>query len=291
MSTVLDNLQGGFPIALNFGKANALADATNILGLQQGNGFIVPVGYKFHPLVMTAKSNGALTELVVNGGFETAGAGGADVFGTWTESAGNGAIAAETGAGNFRGGSKSAKLTTGADTAVSINQDITVIVGYTYTLSYWVKGDGTVNKSAYAIYDNSNSENIVAKTAIAAATASFQNIVVSFTAPTGCTSVKITLHGAATEGAICYLDDVSVYPTAIPTHTAVFKVAADGVAPSEGLSTWFDDITRENEDTAPFGYYPISAGVEVTIHMVNTANYVPATADIDVVLLGLLVHE
>ena len=292
MSTVLDNLHGGFPVALNFGKANAAANTTNTLGLQQGNGFRVPEGYVFHPLVMTAKSNGALTELVTNGGFETAGTGGADVFGTWTEAAGNGAIASEAGAGNFHGGSKSAKLTTGADGLVKVSQDIVTIPGYTYAFTYWVKGDGATNKVRHRIVDKTHAEDILPiASAVYTPTATWQQISVSFTAPTGCVSTTIVLAGAAAEGAICYLDDVSVYPTAIPTHTAVFKVASDGVAPSEGLTTWFDDITRVNEDSAPYGYYPITAGKEITIHMVNTAYYVPVTADIDVVLLGVLVHE
>lgn len=290
MSRALDFFGPYFPVTLPFSMANPAAGATNVLKLPGTNGFIVPEDYVFHPILMTAKSNGALTELIVNGGFETAGEGGADVFGTWVESAGNGAIAVETGAGNFHGGAKSAKLTTGADKAVSVNQAFAVIEGYTYALSYWVKGDGATNKSAYAIYDNTGSDDIVAKTAITTATNTWQNIVVSFTAPADCEEVLVTLHGADTEAAVAYFDDVSVYPTSIPTATAVFKVAADGTAPSEGLSTFFDDVIRENEDDAKVGFYPIAAGSEVTIQMITTADYVPVTADVDVVLLGVLVH-
>jgi len=293
MSRVLDRFfDGYFPISLNFSKANAAASSTNVLGLAQGNGFIVPDGYVFHPLVITAKSNGALTELVTNGGFETAGGGGVDVFGTWTETAGNGAIASEAGAGNFHGGAKSCKLTTGADGLVKVSQDITTIPGYTYAFTYWVKGDGAVHKVRHQIVDKTHSEDILPiASAVYTPTATFQQITVSFTAPAACVSTTIVIAGSATEGAICYVDDVSVYPTAIPTHTAVFKIAADGTAPSEGLTTWMDDITRENEDAAPYGYYPIADGVEVTVQMITTANYVPVTADIDVVLLGVLVHE
>lgn len=291
MSTVLDNLHNGFPVALVFSKANAAASAANVLTFPQGNGFIVPEGYNFHPLLITAKSNGALTELVVNGGFETAGGGGDDVFGTWTEAKGNGTIAVETGAGNFHGGEKSAKLTTGADTAISIYQAIVTIPGYTYTLSYWVKGDGSTNKSAYAVYDVTNSADIKVKTAITTATNTWQNITVSFTAPSGCVSTKITLHGAASAGAVAYFDDVSVYPTHIPTATAVFKVAVDGVAQTRGLQTTFDDITRKNEGSKAFDYCEVAGGSEVTIHMVTTADYVPTTADVDVTLFGVLVHE
>ena len=109
MSRALDFFGPYFPVTLQFSKANPAASATNVLGLPQGNGFIVPEDYVFYPILMTAKSNGALTELIANGGFETAGEGGADVFGTWVESAGNGAIAVETGAGNFHGGCRTGK--------------------------------------------------------------------------------------------------------------------------------------------------------------------------------------
>lgn len=292
MSNVLDNLHSGFPVTLQFSMANPAAGSTNVLGLAQGNGFVVPAGYKLHPLAITAKSNGALTELITNGGFETAGGGGADVFGTLVEAAGNGAIASEAGAGNFHGGAKSAKLTTGADGLVKVSQDITTVALYTYTFTYWVKGDGATNKVRHQIIDKTHSTDILPiASAVYTPTATWQQITVSFQAPTGCVSTTIVIAGAAAAGAICYVDDVSVYPTTIPTHTAVFKVASDGTAQSEGLTTWFDDITRENEDAAQFGYYPISAGAEVTVQMITTANYVPVTADVDVVLLGVLVHE
>lgn len=290
MSRALDFFGPYFPVTLPFSMANPAASATNVLKLPQGNGFIVPEDYVFHPILMTAKSNGALTELIVNGGFETAGEGGADVFGTWTESAGNGAIAAETGAGNFHGGAKSAKLTTGADTAVSINQTFTTIPGYIYYFEFWVKGDGITNKCKFAIYDNSNSEDIVAATAITTATATWQKIGMWFPTGEGTEEVMLTIHGAATEGAICYIDDVTVTVASTDVPTAVFKVAADGTAPSEGLSTFFDDVIRENEDDAAFGFYPIAGGSEVTIQMITTANYVPVTADVDVTLFGVLVH-
>ena len=153
-----------------------------------------------------------------------------------------------------------------------------------------MKGGGQEKTGAQQIDDNTGAADIKAKTAITTATNTWQNIVVSFTAPADCVEVLVTLHGAATEAAVAYFDDVSVYPTSIPTATAVFKVAADGTAPSEGLSTFFDDVIRENEDDAKVGFYPIAAGSEVTIQMVTTADYVPVTADVDVVLLGVLVH-
>lgn len=291
MSRALEFFGPCFPVTLPFSKANPAAGATNVLTLPQGNGFIVPEDYAFHPIMMTAKSNGALTEMIVNGGFETAGGGEADVFGTWTEAAGNGAIASEAGAGNFHGGAKSAKLTTGADTLVKISQTFVSIPGYHYTFSYWVKGDGAVHKVRHQIVDNTGEADILPiAAAVYTPTATWQNIVVSFEAPVDCIEVDMIIAGDAVAGSICYIDDVSVYPSQIHVPTAIFKIAADGTAPSEGLSTFFDDITRENEDDAPVGFYPIAAGSEVTVQMITTANYVPVTADVDVVLIGVLKH-
>ncbi len=103
--------------------------------------------------MLSAKTVSATIEKIANGGFETAGEGDPDFFASWTESAGTGAIAAETGEGNFHGGATAAKLTTGEDGAVSLSQDIDVIEGYSYELTFWVKGDGEVNKAMYTITD------------------------------------------------------------------------------------------------------------------------------------------
>ena len=291
MSQALEFFGPYFPVTLPFSMANPAAGATNVLKLAQGNGFIVPRDYVFHPLLLTAKSNGALTEMMVNGGFETAGGGTPDIFGTWVEAAGNGAIAQEAGAGNFHGGAKSCKLTTGADGLVKVTQTFVSIPGYHYNFSYWVKGDGAVHKVRHQIVDNTHSADILPlAAAVYTPTAQFQNIIVSFEAPAACLEIAMVIAGDAIEGSICYVDDVSVYPSQIHVPTAVFKIATDGTAPSEGLSTFMDDIVRENEDDAHVGFYPIAAGSEVTIQMITTANYVPVTADVDVVLLGVLKH-
>src|SRR3972149_3921648 len=57
-------------------------------------------------------ADNAVNEHLANGGFETAGAGGADVWGSWTETAGDGALANETTL--VHGGADAAKSTAGA---------------------------------------------------------------------------------------------------------------------------------------------------------------------------------
>lgn len=291
MSRNLDFMPDGlFPVTLVFSKANPGAGADNVLTLPQGNGFVVPPDYNFHPLGLSVKTNAALTELIANGGFETAGEGDPDFFASWTETAGNGAIAVEAGAGNFHGGAKSCKLTTGADGAVSMAEDITVIPGYVYSLTFWVKGDGVVNKSQYSIVDKTNTADIVAAKDVPTASAAYYQVTESFTAPEDCVTVTINLLGCATEGSIVYLDDVSVTTVECLEPTAVYNLLADGVVVAQP-QTWTDDITRKNYDDAHVDGPSIGSGAEITVGMTTTANYVPVTGDVDAVVLGVLKHN
>lgn len=78
-------------------------------------------------------------------------------------------------------------LTVGA--AQSIAGTYTVVAATTYTFSIWVKL-GTATALKYAIYDVSNSGDIVAATSYSATT-SWARYAITFTTPAGCTSVSI----------------------------------------------------------------------------------------------------
>ena len=106
---------------------------------------------------------------MTNGSFETAGAGGADVFANWTETASDGAIADE--GSLVKKGSHACKLTAGASVNTRIGNTgasdrLTVVAETDYKLSVWTRGDGTYS-GFYQIYDHSNGANIVAKTTLA----------------------------------------------------------------------------------------------------------------------------
>lgn len=82
-----------------------------------------------------------------NANFETLGAGGADVFGTWTESVtGSSTISAET--GDRHGGNNALKIT--VDSGLSnayVSQSVLLTIGKTYKATYWAKTDsGTTAK-------------------------------------------------------------------------------------------------------------------------------------------------
>lgn len=300
MARTLDSLYDGFPVSLVFSKSSGIAANTkNLLTLPGGNGFKVPDGYIFHPLHLSAVSSYNHYEaLNGNDGFETAGAGGADVFGSWTEAAGNGAIAAETGEGNFQSGAKSAKLTTGADGLVKLTQDVAVKPGVSYYLQISFKADGT-NIPRAAVYDKTNDADILELAAVAESveeTPAWETVSLGFTAPEDCVTVTITLAGAAAEGAVVYFDDVKVWVSNAPaTPTASFYIAVDeGLGTvlyySDGIKAGTTSFNPTEEDDLAFNQYSVPAGSEIKIAMDTTTLFAETSDTVDVVLLGVLVH-
>jgi hypothetical protein len=176
-------------------------------------------------------------ELLVNGGFETAGAGGADVFGTWAEGASDGAIADE--ASLVHGGSHAVKLTAGAATNTRVYTSATVTPGVSYTLTFWTRGDGT-RAGRYLIYDNTNAANIVATTSTGVTGTTYTQVSYTFTAPAGCTTVLVTLLCPATNGGIAYFDDVSLKRTSAINHVRATAHGSTITVDSrpDGGSTW-----------------------------------------------------
>lgn len=97
-----------------------------------------------------------ITTSTNNGGFETAGGGGADVFGSWTESvAGTSTITDD--AVDFDTGAHSCKFTIdGAGSAVSVTQTL-LVVGKTYSYSVRAKsalGGATIRVGSTANYNS-----------------------------------------------------------------------------------------------------------------------------------------
>lgn len=78
-----------------------------------------------------------------NGGFETLGAGGADVFGTWSESVtGTSTVNAATGAGNVHTGTYALRLDLdGSGSNVAVIKSAVLTAGNTYAYSFWAKSD------------------------------------------------------------------------------------------------------------------------------------------------------
>jgi hypothetical protein len=155
-------------------------------------------------------------DLIENGGFETAGTGGADIWAQWAESAGTGTIADE---GSFvHLGSHAAKLTAGSskNTVVRPSNNssgnagtINVIPGMSCTLSFWTRGDLT-NAGRYSIFDNTNSVFIQATVTTGIVGSVYTQVTNTFVVPATCYSVQITLWCPSVAGGISYFDDASL---------------------------------------------------------------------------------
>lgn len=162
-----------------------------------------------------------ITNLLTNGGFETAGAGGADVWAFWSERVSDGALADETSVVYSDGGGHAAKITSGAskDTWVWRPQ-ILVIPGETYTLRMYVRGDGT-NSGRYAIYNNNDAGYITALTSVSVTSATYTLKEFTVVVPSTCNTIRVYLAGPNANGGIAYFDAVSLVPastTAMKPH-------------------------------------------------------------------------
>ena len=166
--------------------------------------------------------NGA--ELLANTGFETAGAGAPDVFGSWTETAGDGAIASTGVAGEFYAGAAAAKLTAGATANTLIYQDIVTTADTKYRLNFYARGDGTYN-GRFRVYDNTGSADIIGTTATGKTAATYALCSYEFTTPAGCVSVRITLACSATNTGIAYFDAVSVVKLGVAHNATTTRTA------------------------------------------------------------------
>ena len=149
------------------------------------------------------------SELLDNVGFEVAGAGGADVFGTWNEIAGDGAIADE--GVIVHAGSHAAKLTAGASVDTEAWQPATVTPGRLHKMTIWVRGDGT-NAGRYYIKDQTAGETLLPYTSTGVIAETYAQITVYFTAPVGCSIIRVFCACPITVGGIAYFDDISVKP-------------------------------------------------------------------------------
>lgn len=177
-------------------------------------------------------------EELVNGGFETAGGGGADIWGTWVETAGDGALADEVVL--VHGGAHAAKVTAGPTLNTKVAETIAVVPGLAKTLLIWTAGDG-VHAGRYRVYDVTHGADIVPVTSTGVVAAVYAQVPVTFSVPFGCTSIRLDLMCPATNGGIAYFDDISQKSTvrfngAEGTLLIWAKVANAGV--------WTDGLSR-----------------------------------------------
>lgn len=149
----------------------------------------------------------AFNTLLTNGGFETAGGGVPDVWGTWAETAGDGALADE--AALMHTQAHAAKATAGATANTLVAQSATVVASTSYTLTFYTRGDGTY-AGRYAVYDVTNSADIKAITSTGVTGTTHTLVSYAFTTPVGCVEASIRLYCPADDTGIAYFDTVAL---------------------------------------------------------------------------------
>ena len=161
-----------------------------------------------HLIDIPAKGVLQQPELALNGGFEIAGGGGADVFAEWVETVSDGAITADT--TYIHSGAKSAKLTTGAGKDTLMKLDVTVEPLKTYRISFWTAGDGT-REGRYAVLDKTHGNaNLIALVSTGIKNAIMTPFSNTFSTPAGCVTITVVVRCSTTVGRNVYFDDVSI---------------------------------------------------------------------------------
>ncbi|MFA6134407.1 MAG: hypothetical protein WC869_10385 [Phycisphaerae bacterium] len=190
--------------------------------------------------VLTADLSG--TNMVQNPGFETAGAGGADVFLNWSESAGDGAIT-QNGV-EYRSGSYSCKIVTGAGTNSYVSQSIAVTATHTYTLSFWTFGD-TVAFGRYWVYDIQHGTYLIPLTSVGSKAGGWTRTHTTFDVPAGCTSVTLLFRCTDTNTSYFYVDDVSLHDSTIEVKYNDFAAGDILVAEAGGYIEFMEVLAAD----------------------------------------------
>ena len=204
--------------ALLFDSGAYLDRLANLFGQA---GVVWPVNDKAGRTAYEWMRRSVSLELLDDGDFETAGAGGADVFASWAETAGTGAIEDE---GTLvHGGDHAAKLTAGssANTLIKASPlptndgNIPVRPGTSCALTFWTRGDGT-NAGRYQVYDVTNGAFIRTTVTTSITGTTYTLVTYTFTVPDGCYAVNINLVCPSANGGIAYFDDVSLTASDYP---------------------------------------------------------------------------
>ncbi len=143
----------------------------------------------------------------------------------WVENEGDGSLVDEPTL--VHGGSHAAKATAGVSADTYVYQDATVTAGKLYKLTFWTRGDGTY-AGRYRVYDNTNAADTIALASTAVPGTTYAQVTAYFTAPAGCSSVRLYLECPSAAGGIAYFDDVSIKEVTHVGATGVHIVSAVG---------------------------------------------------------------
>lgn len=146
-------------------------------------------------------------QLLGNPGFETAGAGDPDFWAIWAEEAGDGVLANEVGVKHQ--GADACKMTTGVGLTIYVSNDWVSVPNTTYRVRFWTRGDGA-NSGLCRVWDVTNTVYITDLIDTGITAAAYGAYEFTVTAPAGCVSMRLYLHGADVNGAVTYFDACEV---------------------------------------------------------------------------------
>jgi exo-beta-1,3-glucanase (GH17 family) len=141
------------------------------------------------------------TNHMPNGGFEDDPPGSVVM---WTQNIGHGAVSDEL--VNVHSGKHAVKLTSGTIPDTFIRQSVPVNADTGYSLRYYAANQA----ERYQVIDNTHGANIVSLTSGGNWGPSYQQKVVSFRTPVGCSEIEVYFYSPATQSADVYLDDVQL---------------------------------------------------------------------------------
>jgi len=206
-----------------------IAGAVSINLMQtESAGFVCFDDASFKKILQIGGAEALGTELLTNGGFETPGGGGADIFGSWSENTTAGGTLADEGF-LVHGGSHALKATCGAINNLysHVSQTIVTTVGKLYKFSFWTRGDGT-NAGTIFIYDYTNGTNYDGYVFLSTGVSGTVYTKVSVYVTARSISTMFILVSPLTANGSAYFDDVYVQEVTHAGASGVHIVSAAG---------------------------------------------------------------
>lgn len=150
--------------------------------------------------------------LLTNGSFETYDGtqddGTADTFTGWTIASAAGVTHEAT--ATCKSGTNAFKYNYASTSSPQFYQDVTVVPGTRYAVTFWTRGDG-VRAARFRIRDVTHTADIVATTSTGVSGTTYTLYRSVVVAPAGCVSMRIEFFPASTTSAhVVYIDDVQI---------------------------------------------------------------------------------
>jgi len=201
--------------------------------------------------VLTLDIGNTQSQLILNNGFNTAGAGGADVFANWTEFVGTGTIVQDTTV--YYEGLASCKLTSGLGANTYVYQQFNVTEKLGYTFNFYTRSTNSV-AGRYGVYDATHSTWIIPLTSTNVTITTWTRVFASFQIPDGCTVISIYFYCAASGSNTVNFDDSRLYLDSIQVKHNL--MGPDDIAYLEANGfVEFIKIITDAQGSGPYTYY------------------------------------